>query len=123
MIDALEAGDRYYTCRTEKAGNTTISRQAIHEGSVREVFRDESGHVTGALLSWNGNVPRGRSYRYELARLRLYHPTPKRDPWDRDEASFQKRIESAKALASKERAAWRARLKARRALLAGEVSR
>lgn len=59
-IEKLKAGDVLYDCHREKAGNTTMSRDGVWEVYVREVGTDERG--AWALLAWNGNPPRGKTY-------------------------------------------------------------
>jgi hypothetical protein len=60
-VEDLKAGDVLYDCHRHKAGNTTMSVDGVWEVYVSEVGSDERG--PWARLAWNGNAPRGKTYR------------------------------------------------------------
>jgi len=77
-VETLRVGDVLYDVHRERAGNTTATREGCWEVVVREVGVDDGGRPW-ALLSWNGNPPRGRTYG-----TTSYKRSPKEwlyDPW------------------------------------------
>ena len=63
-LSKIKPGDVLYDAHSERAGNTTISRQCEWEVHVTEVHDDH------AMCSWNGNPPR-RYDAHALKRLRV----------------------------------------------------
>lgn len=78
-IETLKVGDVLYDVHHEQAGNTTMRREGCWPVFVREVGVDEQG--PWALLSWNGNPPRQKTYH-----TTTYKRWPKEwlsgNPWD-----------------------------------------
>lgn len=71
--EKLEAGKTYYEHKTEKAGNTTMTRLAIRPVLIVELHPEQRA----ATVRWNGNAPT-KWYESKLKTLKLTDEAPKR---------------------------------------------
>jgi hypothetical protein len=111
-VKLLRAGDVVYRTYRQKAGNTKMSVQIIDRITIKEVqvlAGDQIVFITG------GTRPERRAH--EMTSYSLFHPTPKRGPWDwgNDPAVFEKKVAAAAEKAAAERKMWRERRKAAKA--------
>jgi hypothetical protein len=83
-FSTLKAGDVLYQVVSQRAGNTTMRRQAVFDVVIEEVREN------CAIVRWNGNAPRPM-YRRELEKLRRSKPAPKPSIFDMARAIRAKR--------------------------------
>jgi hypothetical protein len=72
----VKVGDRLWEVRSERAGNTTMRRQAIRPVDIVEV------HESHVIARWNGNSPRLYGRRY-VEGLKRNEPAHKPDIFER----------------------------------------
>lgn len=72
----VKPGDVLYEVRSERAGNTTMRRQATRPVYIEEVHED---HV---IARWNGNPAKRFGFKAVLS-WRRSAPKPKPSVWDR----------------------------------------
>ncbi len=109
--NTIEVGERLYSKRRYKMGNTTVSHTAIYISVVKEVHRREDGTVEWAMISWNGNRPEKR-FTSQIKKYSRFHPKPHRRPFSDD--NYDEQVRHAAEIAAEERAAYRARVKAKK---------
>jgi hypothetical protein len=72
----VKPGDILYQVVSQRAGNTTLRRQAVFTVAIVEVGEHS------CTVRWNGNAPRRMSKR-EVEKLRRNRPKPKPSLFDR----------------------------------------
>lgn len=77
-FDRITVGQTLYSVERQRAGNTTMTRQAIFTVKVIEIDTENRK----AFMSWNGNTPQWYREDY-IKRLRVKKPERKKEWWER----------------------------------------
>lgn len=119
-IELLKVGDVIYRNMRFGVGNTTMTEVSTFKVKILEILLDERGQKK-FKVNWNGNYETFHAHRIES--FFLFHPKPQRscrDWFPRDLEASRKRHEEdvaeAAEKAKEERAEWRARRKAAKAV-------
>lgn len=110
--DTIEVGERLYSKSRYRMGNTTMSHTAIYVSIVKEVFRREDGSVESAMIIWNGNRPEKQWASQIKITYSRFHPKPHQRPFSGSD--YDEEVRHAAEIAAEERAAYRARVKAKK---------